>query len=468
VDNSLITAEALALQKLPPQNLELEQAILGGILLDNQALPKVLEVLHAQDFYKAVHRTLFLAMLALDKRGEPVDLLTLTDYLRNQNQLEAVGGATHLAEIINAVSTSMNLKSYATLVHQKALLRLLIHTANDIVERCYTPRETLEDLLDAAEKQIFAITDQNIRSAAFVPMKNLVKTSFEMIERLAEKQITGLSTGWADLDNMTSGLQPADLIIVAGRPSMGKTAFAMCLAQHISIVQQQSVGVFSLEMSKEQLALRMLCSESRVDAHKVRTGHLGRPGNDNWRALIDGAGRLNDAPIFIDDSASLSIFEMRAKARRLRTSTPLGLIVVDYLQLMRGHTDADNREREIAEISRSLKGLAKELQVPVVALSQLNRAVETRDKKRPILADLRESGAIEQDADVVFFIHRQEVYQPCTCPLPGECACGRRGVAEIIIGKQRNGPTGTVKLAFIDRYTRFENLDQDHPARYAG
>ena len=462
----MMTTDELALQKVPPQNVEAEQAVLCAVLLDAQSLYKIVEVLHAQDFYREAHRKVFLAMLALHERGEAIDLITLTEHLRGRGEIEAVGGAAYLSEIINVSSTAANAYSHARIVHEKAMLRYLITAVTDIATRCYTPHERIDDLLDSAEKNIFAITDQNIRSG-FVPMKTLVKSGFEMIERMADKKITGLSSGFADLDAMTSGFQPSDLIIIAGRPSMGKTAFALGLAQNVAIRQRKTVGVFSLEMSKEQLTFRMLCAEARVDAHKIRTGYLGRPGNADWTALIHAAGRLNDAPIFIDDSAGTSLFEMRAKTRRLRATAPLGLLIVDYLQLMRGRPDSDNREREIAEVSRSLKALAKELQVPVIALSQLSRAVEMRDKKRPILADLRESGAIEQDADVVMFIHRQEVYQPCTCPRDGDCLCGRRGIAEIIIGKQRNGPIGTVKMAFIDRHTRFDNLERDHPARQA-
>lgn len=463
------------IEKQLPQNLDAERAVLCAILLDGQAIGKALEILHVQDFYKPAHRTIAMAMQALDAKCEAIDLVTLTEQLRSRGELDLVGGVSYLSELFNAIPTAAHIRSHATIVHQKAMLRNLISTTDQIRERCYEPKEAVDALLDSAEKQIFEITDRNIRSG-FIPMKTLVRAGFEIIEKLADKKITGISTGFADLDKETSGLQASDLIIIAGRPSMGKTAFALGLAQNLALRGSphttsgggpMAVGIFSLEMSKEQICFRMLCSEARVDAHKIRTGYLGRPGNENWTALIDAAGRLHDAPIFIDDSTDSSIFQMRAKARRLKATTPLGLIIVDYLQLISGRSGSDNREREIAEISRSLKGLAKELQVPVVALSQLNRGVETRDKKRPILADLRESGAIEQDADVVMFIHRPEVYQPCTCPHDGECLCGRRGVAEIIIGKQRNGPIGTVKLAFINKYTRFDNLDRDHPAHHA-
>ena len=462
-------ADDLALQKVPPQNLEAEQSILGAILLDSQALHKTTEVfLDPQDFYRAAHRDIFLAMRALAENNEAVDLITLTDALRVRGTLAAVGGSGYLAELLNTVVTSAHVRSHAQLVHQKAILRHLIGVCTGVVERCYSEAEPPDSLLDSAEKQIFEIANRTIRSG-FVPLKPVVQAAFDIIEKLADKTITGLATGFIDLDAMTAGLQPSDLVIVAGRPSMGKTAFAMGLAAQVAIYQHKTVGVFSLEMSKEQLVFRMLCAEARVDANKIRTGYIGRPGNETWTALIRAAESLYNAPVFIDDSTTSSIYEMRAKARRLKVSappqTPLGLIIVDYLQLMQGREGSESRERAIAEVSRSLKGLAKELQVPVVALSQMNRGVEARDKKRPILADLRESGAIEQDADLVMFIHRPEVYQPCTCPDTVECSCGRRGVAEIIIGKQRNGPIGTVKLAFINKYTRFENLDRDHPAR---
>ncbi|MBI3805015.1 MAG: replicative DNA helicase [Nitrospirae bacterium] len=456
----------ISIQKLPPQNLEAEQAVLAAILLDQQAINKVVEILRSDDFYKESHRKLFSALLELNESNEAVDMITLTEYLRVKGQLEAVGGASYLAEILNSVATAANVRLHAKIIHEKALLRNLISIATDIVTVGYESQGRVEDLLDHAERSIFAISDKKMQGT-FVPMRELVKAGFEIIEKLAEQRLTGLPTGFKDLDKMTSGLQAGDLVIVAGRPSMGKTAFALGMAQNVAIKNRQTVGVFSLEMSKEQLVLRMLCSEARVDSHKIRSGYLGRPGNDNWQQLIRAAGKLSESPIFIDDSASMSILEMRAKARRLKAEHNLSLIIVDYLQLMRGREDADNRQQEISDISRSLKALAKELHVPVIALSQLSRAVESRPekKKRPMLADLRESGAIEQDADVVLFIYREEVYDPCKCPRDGECICGRRGLAEIIIGKQRNGPIGDVPMAFIDRYTRFEDLADDHPKR---
>lgn len=459
----------LSIQKLPPQNLEAEQAVLAAVLLDNQAVNRVVEILRADEFYKESHRKIFSAMLEINGSNEAIDLITLTEHLRLKGQLDAVGGASYLSEILNSVATAANVRMHAKIIREKALLRNLISIATDIVTVGYESHGKVEDLLDQAERSIFAISDKKMQGA-FVPMRDLVKAGFEIIEKLADQRLTGLPTGFKDLDKMTSGLQAGDLVIVAGRPSMGKTAFALCMAQSVAIKYQKTVGIFSLEMSKEQLVFRMLCSEARVDSHKIRSGFLGRPGNDNWQQLIRAAGKLSESPIFIDDSASMSILEMRAKARRLKAEHNLSLIIVDYLQLMRGREDADNRQQEISDISRSLKALAKELHVPVIALSQLSRAVESRPekKKRPMLADLRESGAIEQDADVVLFIYREEVYDPCKCPREGECICGRRGLAEIIIGKQRNGPIGDVPMAFIDRYTRFEDLTDDHPKRQHG
>ncbi|NOY85433.1 MAG: replicative DNA helicase [Nitrospirae bacterium] len=462
-----MSAVDTSLKRLPPQNIEAERAILAAIMLDNQAINRAVEVLKAEDFYRESHRKIYSAMLDLNDLSEAIDLITLSDRLRIKDELEAIGGDLYLVELLESVATAANVRLHAKIVHEKGLLRELISIATNIVTQGYDTDGKVDELLDEAERSIFEITDKSMR-ATFVPMKELVKAGFEIIEKLADQKMTGLPSRYKDLDKMTSGFQPSDLVIVAGRPSMGKTAFALGLAQNIALSEQKTVGIFSLEMSKEQLVLRMLCSEARVDAHKLRSGFLGQPGNDNWRRLIEAAGRLNEAPIFIDDTASISILEMRAKARRLKAEHNLGILIVDYLQLMRGRGNVNSREQEISEISRSLKGLAKELKIPIIALSQLSRAVESRPekKKRPILADLRESGAIEQDADVVLFIYREEVYDPCKCAADGECICGRRGVAEIIIGKQRNGPIGDVPMAFLNRFTRFEDLASDHPRRF--
>ncbi len=452
----------VSLQKLPPQNVEAEQMVLGAVLIENDSLNKIVETITPDDFYKDIHRRIYTVMLGMFETGEAIDLVTLTDALRGKVGLESVGGASYLASLVSLVPTAANIKYHARIVREKSILRQLIHSSTDIITQSYDETRSLagiDELLDRAEESIFRISQQKMRNA-FVPVKDIVKSSFETIERLYERKemVTGLPTGFVDLDKMTSGLQPSDLIIIAGRPSMGKTAFALNIASHAALDQQKTAAVFSLEMSKEQLVLRMLCAEARVDAHRLRSGYLAE---SDWPKLTMAAGRLADAPLYIDDTAALTVLEMRAKARRLQADHGLDLVIVDYLQLMRGRGDSDSREQEISNISRSLKALAKELRVPVIALSQLNRAVETRGKdKRPMLADLRESGAIEQDADVILFIYRDEVYNKCECPHDGECLCGRRGVAEVIIGKQRNGPVGKADLTFLHKYTRFENQDK--------
>jgi len=451
------------LQKLPPQNLEAEQMVLGAVLIENDSMNKVIDLIEPDDFYKDAHRRIFKTMIDMFESGEAIDLITLTDALRGKVGLETIGGASYLAYLVSVVPTAANIKNHARIVREKAVLRKLIHTATDIITQSYDDSRTIlniDELLDRAEKSIFEIAQKKIRES-FVSMKNIVGHSFAIVEKLYERKelVTGLPTGFVDLDERTSGLHPSDLIIVAGRPSMGKTAFCLNIAAYAAIEKGKSIGIFSLEMAKEQLVLRLLGSESRVDAHKLRTGHLSQR---DWTPLSNAAGRLAEAPIFIDDTAAISVLEMRAKARRLKADQGLDLIIVDYLQLMRGRGDEGNREQEISSISRSLKALAKELQVPVIALSQLNRSVETRPgkDKKPLLADLRESGAIEQDADVILFIYRDEVYNKCECPPDGECLCGQRGRAEVIIGKQRNGPIGKVDLTFINRFTRFENSEK--------
>ncbi len=448
----------VALQKLPPQNIEAEQSVLGAVLLDNASLNKAIEILDVSDFYKETHRRIYTAMLDLFEKGDAIDLITLTDHLQKKGELELIGSSSYLAALVNIVPTAANIRYHSKLVHEKAMLRNLINTATEIVTSGYENTQDIEDLLDSAEKSIFAISEKRIKQS-FIDIKEIVKSSFETIEKLYEKKemVTGLATGFIDFDEMTSGLQPGDLIIVAGRPGMGKTALSLCIAQYAAIERKFPVAIFSLEMTKEQLVLRMLCSEARVDAHKLRSGYLGKT---DWPKLTTAAGRLSEAPIFIDDSSALSVIEMRAKARRLMAKQGLGLIIVDYLQLMRGRGRTDTREQEISEISRSLKALAKELNIPIIAISQLNRAVESRTDRKPMLADLRESGAIEQDADLIVFVYREEAYKPCSCEHDAQCTCGRRGVAEAVIGKQRNGPVGTVKLAYINKYTRFENLEK--------
>jgi len=437
----------LLAQRLPPQNLEAETSVLGGILLENEALNQVLEVLQEGDFYREAHRRIFSAIVHLYEHSEPVDLITLSEVLKTRSELEDVGGVEYLNSLVNSVPTAANISYYAKIIKEKAILRKLINRATEIVSQSYSNSGDVDDLVDQAERTIFEISEDRVRPS-FYPIKDLIKSSFKTIERLYEKRqlITGVPTGFQKLDELTSGLQPSELIIIAGRPSMGKTAFALNIAQHASIQASVPAAIFSLEMSKEQLAIRMLCSEARVDAHRLRGGFLSE---SDWPKLTRAAGSLSEAPIFIDDTPGLSALEMRAKSRRLKIEHNLGLVIVDYLQLMRGRSSSETREQEISDISRSLKALAKELSVPVIALSQLNRRVEDRGDKRPQLSDLRESGAIEQDADVILFLYREEVYSK---------AEENKGKAEVIIGKQRNGPTDKVDLAFLDRYTRFENL----------
>ncbi|MDO8446331.1 MAG: replicative DNA helicase [Deltaproteobacteria bacterium] len=450
----------LSSHKLPPQNLEAEQSILGGILIDNEAINTVLEILTPEDFYRESHKKIFDCMIDLSEKGHPADLITLTDLLKKKDVLDEVGGVSYVAYLVDSVPTAANIKVYARIVKEKAILRKLISTATDIATKCYEAEGDVDEFLDHAEKVIFEISENKIRPS-FYAMRDIVKDSFKTIERLYERKelVTGVPTGFKDLDKITSGLQPADLIIVAGRPSMGKTALCLNMAQHAAIEGKFPVAVFSLEMSKEQLAIRMLCSEARVDASKLRGGFLSE---SDWPKLTRAAGFLSEAPIFIDDTPAISLLEMRAKARRLKADPKvgLGMIIVDYLQLMRGRGSAERREQEISEISRGLKALAKELSVPVVALSQLNRAVENRTDRRPQLADLRESGAIEQDADVIMFIYRDEVYNKSEDN-------PKKGVAEIIIGKQRNGPIGTVELAFLNKYTAFEDLAHDSDSSFS-
>jgi replicative DNA helicase len=434
--------------KVPPQSTEAEQSVLGAILLENEALIKAIEFLQVDDFYREAHRQIYAAMIALYEKNTPVDQITLTEHLKQKNKLAEVGGLTYVAELADKIPTAANIEYYAKIVREKAVLRNLITSATGIVAKATAGVEEIEDILDFSEKTIFQIAEHQIK-ASYYPINKILQTTFRDIEQLYEKKqlITGVPSGFTDLDEKTSGFQPSDLIIIAGRPSMGKTAFCLNIAQHAATVDQVTTVIFSLEMSKEQLALRMLCSEARVDNHKLRSGHIAE---NEWGKLTLAAGRLSEASLFIDDTPGMSVFEMRAKARRLKAEHGLGMVIIDYMQLMSGSkARSDSREQEISEISRSLKALAKELNVPVLALSQLNRRLEDRTDKRPQMSDLRESGAIEQDADVILFVYRDEVYHP-----DSEEA---KGTAEVIIGKQRNGPIGDVPLTFINQYTRFEN-----------
>jgi replicative DNA helicase len=440
------------LRKLPPQNLEAESSILGGILLENEAINAVIEAVTPDDLYRESHRKIFRAMIDLWELNEPVDLITLSDQLKANGELDAVGGSAYLAELANGVPTAANVGYYARIVREKSILRRLVQASTEIATRGLEERGDVEEFLDDAERVIFDISERRVTSS-FVRVGDVVKDSIKKVEQLYERKemITGVPSGYHDLDRLTAGLQPSDLLIVAGRPSMGKTALALNIGANAAL-KGVGVAVFSLEMSMEQLVLRMLCSEAHVDHSRIRTGYLQER---EFPALVMAAGRLGDTPVYIDDTPAVSVLEVRAKARRLvRDKTKkVGLIIIDYLQLMRGRGGSNNREQEISDISRSLKALAKELNVPVIAISQLNRRVEDRGDKRPMMSDLRESGAIEQDADVIMFIYRDEVYNPDSEE--------NKGIAEIIIAKQRNGPVGTVKLTFLKEYTRFEDYAGD-------
>lgn len=437
------------LRKLPPQSIEAEMSILGGVLLDNEAINRVLDILIPEDFYRESHRKIMRAMIELNDHREPCDLITLTTILKRKGELEEVGGAPYLATLVDYVPTAANIAYYSKIVKEKAIARNLITAATEIVTDGYGDQIEIEELLDKAQKSIFEISENRINTP-YHPVSLILKDTIKYIEDLYEKKesVTGVPTGFVDLDNKTAGFHAGDLVIIAGRPSMGKTAFALNIAQYAAIHAnpRHPVVIFSLEMSKEQLVTRLLCSEARVDASRLRTGHLQ---DGDWDKIMRGADKLHDSKIFIDDTPAISIMEMRAKARRLRAEHGIGMVVVDYLQLMRGGASPESRQQEISEISRSLKALAKELSVPVIALSQLNRGLESRNDKRPIMSDLRESGAIEQDADVIMFVYRDEVYNKENPEVKGR--------AEIIIGKQRNGPIGTVDLTFLGEYTRFEN-----------
>ncbi len=440
----------LSSRKLPPQHIEAEQSVLGGILIENHAINKVMEILKPDDFYRESHRKIYEALIDLSERDEPADSITLTNQLKNSGHLDSVGGASYVASLIDLVPTAANIEYYAKIVKEKAILRKLIQTSTEIITQSYEDRGDVEGFLDEAERAIFDISENRVRPS-FYPIKDVVKDSFKILERLYEKKelVTGVPSGFKELDRMTAGFQPSDLIVVAGRPSMGKTAFCLNLAQYAAIEKKTHVAIFSLEMSKEQLVIRMLCSEAHVEGTKLRSGFLSE---SDWPRLTIAAGNLSDAPIFIDDTAALTVLELRAKARRLKIERGgLGMLIVDYLQLMKGRTRVESRQQEISEISRSLKALAKELNIPVIAVSQLSRKTEERTGNRPQLSDLRESGAIEQDADLILFIYRDEIYNK-------DPDNPNRGKAELIIGKQRNGPIGKIDLAFLDKFTTFKEL----------
>lgn len=441
------TSDAVA-NRLPPHNIEAEESLLSAILIDNHALLDVLEILSDGDFYKTAHQRIFASMTALFNRNEPIDLVTLSNQLKQQDQLEKIGGVTYLSRLIDTIPLAVNTQHHAQIIHDKANLRRLIEKANQIATRCFEQRGEVDEVIDFAEAAVFEISEKKSRQA-FHPLSKMIENNIDALEERQGNRslITGVPTGFGLFDHKTSGLQNSDLLILAARPGMGKTAFALNIARNAALEANVPVALFSLEMSKEQLSMRMLSSEARLDSTRLRSGFISQ---EDWLKITEAAGTLSNAPIFIDDSPVLSAMEIRAKARRLKLDKNIGLILIDYVQLMQGRRSAERRELEISEISRSLKALAKELNIPVVALSQLNRMLEQRSDKRPQLSDLRESGALEQDADVVVFIYRDEVYNK-------DENNPNRGKAEIIIAKQRNGPVGNVPLVFLGAYTRFEN-----------
>lgn len=438
------------IERIPPQNLEAEQAVLGAMLIEKEAIAKVVEFLQARDFYREANRLIFDAMLELFNKGEAVDMVTVTEYLRKQDALEKVGGIAYITALANAVPTAANVVHHGKIVEEKSLLRHLINSATQIAGMGYEDSESVEDILDKAEKSIMEVSGRKI-SGDFAPIKDVIFDAFNKIEALyaSKGAITGLASGFKDLDKLTTGFQPSDLILVAARPSMGKTAFTLNIATNVALRSKQPVAFFSLEMSKEQLVQRILCSEAAIDSQRLRTGELE---DRDWEKLISVSDSLSSAPLFIDDTPGITVLEMRSKARRLKMEHGLSLIVIDYLQLMQGSSKgkgAENRQQEISEISRSLKALARELKVPVIALSQLSRSVEARQVKKPMLSDLRESGSLEQDADIVAFLYREDYYDKET---------ENKNITEVIIAKHRNGPVDTVKLFFHSQFTKFCDL----------
>lgn len=437
--------------KVPPNNLEAEQSVIGAMILDKNAISQASETLRGEDFYRESHKQIFDAIMELYDRDEPVDLVTLVDYLRKKDILEAVGGITYLTNLASSVPTTANIKYYAKIVEDKSTLRKLIKSASETLDICYSESKDVPEILDKAEKDIFDISQKSI-THDFEPISRILEKGFNEIERLYQNKgaLTGIPSGFPELDAKTSGFQKGDMILIAARPSMGKTAFMLNVAQYAAVRNNNSVAVFSLEMSKEQLAYRILCSEANIDMLKLRTGDLD---DDDWVRLAKCAGPIASSKLFIDDTPGISITEIRSKCRRLKIEYGLDLIVIDYLQLMQGRSRSENRQQEVSEISRSIKALAKEMGVPIIAASQLSRAPETRVDHRPMLSDLRESGSIEQDADVVGFLYRDDYYNR---------ESEKKNIAELIIAKQRNGPTGTVELAFIGKYAKFGSLDRIH------
>jgi replicative DNA helicase len=441
-----------SLHKLPPQNIEAEESILSSILIDSNSLIDIIEILSPEDFYRTAHQKIFAAITELFSKSEAIDLVTVSNHLKEKGNLDGVGGSSYLAKLIDTVPLAVNIEHYARIIRDKSSLRRLIEKANLIVTRCFEDRGEVDEVINFAEKSIYEIAESKIKKS-FFSVSDLINGNIDSLE---ERQgsgttLTGVPTGFTRLDQLTSGLQGSDLIILAARPAMGKTSLALNMARNAAVDANVPVAVFSLEMSKEQLSMRLLTAEARIDSSRLRGGFFN---DDDWTRLTNAAGVLEQAPIYIDDSADVTPMDIRAKCRRLKSDKGLGLVIIDYIQLMRGSKANERRDLEVSEISRSLKILAKELNVPVVALSQLNRMLEQRSDKRPMLSDLRESGSLEQDADIVAFIYRDEVYnQDENNP--------NRGKAEIILGKQRNGPVGVAHLAFLKAYTRFEDLAHD-------
>jgi len=439
------------LDRIPPQNIEAEQAVLGAMLIEREAISKVAELLRPEDCYREAHRLIYNAMLELFNKNDAVDMVTVIEFLRKGDKLESAGGISYITSLANSVPTAANVLYHARIVEEKALLRQLINAATNITSLGYEDNEEVASILDTAEKTILSVSSRRM-GGEFTPIKSIIFDAFSKIEQLyaSKGSITGLSTGFKDLDRLTSGLQPSDLILIAARPSMGKTAFVLNIAQHIGIKEKKAVAFFSLEMSKEQLVQRMLCAESTIDSQRLRIGEL--EPND-WTKLVSGADRLSAAPIFIDDTSGITVMEMRSKCRRLKIEYDLKLIIIDYLQLMQGSSKkgSENRQQEISEISRSLKGLAREIGVPVIALSQLSRSVESRQVKKPMLSDLRESGSLEQDADIVAFLYRDDYYNPDS---------EQKNITEVIIAKHRNGPVDTIQLFFHKQFTKFSDLSK--------
>ena len=444
------TAQDL-LRRVPPHSVEAEQAVLGGVFLRNNVFHALVDIVNADDFYLPAHQILYAAFTELYRRNAPIDLVSTAAYLNDHQQLEAAGGAVYLAELAQTVVSGANAEYYATIVRDKSLQRSLINACSDIIGNCFDGSRDVKSLLDESEQAVFAVAERTSSGKVFKSSKDLIAGVFEaLIKRMERNEaVTGVTTGYNRLDNMTAGLQPSDLIIVAARPSMGKTAFTLNMAMRAAVQDNVPVAIYSLEMSMDQLMMRMLCAWGKVDLSHLRRGYLD---DAEWARLYAAADILGKAPLFIDDTAALTPIELAARTRRLKAEVGVGMVMVDYLQLMRSAKRTDSREQEISDISRSLKGLAKEMNIPVVALSQLNRKLEERGDKRPLLSDLRESGAIEQDADVIMFIYRDEVYNK----RPDNPS---KGTAEIIIGKQRNGPVGTALLAYLPSYTAFEDLD---------